>query len=48
MVEIMALPRFSGQELGESSVEKASLATLPGIEPGLPFHKADTLKPLQT
>ena len=28
--------------------EKSRLATLPGIEPGLPFRKADTLKPLQT
>ena len=28
--------------------DKSIMATLPGIEPGLPFRKADTLKPLQT
>ena len=32
--------------LSDSEVEKTSLATLPGIEPGLPFHKADTHKSL--
>lgn len=35
-------------QIPDGNLEKASLATLPGIEPRLPFHKADTLKPLQT